>query len=116
MGWDAQGSAARAATRSAFGEVAAGRTVTYNVLAGGTLAIDGVFRRSHETVDVSPSGGAAVSAFQATLGSVDLSAIPAGVQTGDTVDVQGTRWGIQDTLEDGEGGTTLVLNDLGPLP
>lgn len=115
MGWSESAAAARAATRGSFGEKAEGRTVTFRPSAGPSLEIDGVFTRPHAAVQPS-AAGAEVSTYSATLGSVELSWFAATVTNDDKVEIRGRLWRVMDTLDDGEGGTSFVLKDLGALP
>jgi len=99
---------------ASFGEAAQGQPVPVWTLAPGrTVAADGIFDRhgSNLTFDVD---GASASIRQPRI-FVQVSAFPADAQPAQDmrVTIRGQSWAVISTREDGMGGVTVTLGDLG---
>lgn len=112
MGATSANADARRATRSAFGERAQGRTVTYRAADGTPQEIDGIFRRPSTQLEIQPSGNTALVSGMARLGALEESWFAVRPGPGCEVDVGGTKWGVVNVHDDGEGGLTLDLTEV----
>lgn len=84
-----------------------GETVTWNLSAGGTEELTGVFSETYTAVD--PDSGVAVQSVQPNL-FVKLSDLPDGYSLeNDTLTISGATYKVDESRVDGEGTTTLFL-------
>ena len=82
--------------------------IDYYPKAGGSFRINAVFDQEHEFVEASTE--ALVSAIQPRIG-VRLSDLPFRPQERDVCRIEGKRYEVVDSQEDGQGGATLLLHE-----
>ncbi|OFZ54973.1 MAG: hypothetical protein A2428_03105 [Bdellovibrionales bacterium RIFOXYC1_FULL_54_43] len=85
-----------------------GTPVSYTPNGGDEIQISGVFSNAHILVEV---GGVPQSMTAPTLG-IRLADLPAKPTKDDQITIKGLNYRITDSQEDGEGGTTLILNQV----
>lgn len=83
-----------------------GQEVTYNPAVGGAQEILGVFSKTH--IEVDPGTGAVLQTENPNL-LVKLSDLDNAPTQGDTVEIDGTTYAINEAQKDGQGGVLLFL-------
>jgi hypothetical protein len=81
-------------------------TAIWDVLAGSTVSIDGIFETGREVALSGNSSG--ISAVLPVL-TVSAQAIPDGGVQGDDLEIQGVNYRVADIQPDGSGLTRVIL-------
>lgn len=84
-----------------------GEPITYRPKAGGVYQARGIFDNEGTVFDVDTEQY--VSTTQPRLG-INLNDFPVDPKQGDTVELRGISFKVQDKREDGQGGATLFLH------
>lgn len=87
-----------------------GEPVTYRPRKGGTFAIDGIFDEAFRQVD--PDTQEVVASNNPRVG-IKLKDIPFKPEQGDEIRIRNKIYRVKDSQEDGLGGTSLLLTEVG---
>ena len=86
-----------------------GQDIDYRPKAGGSFSIQGVY--DNKFVQIDPNTEEIVASNVLTLG-VKLCDLPFEPKHGDEIRIEGVKFRVTDSQEDGHGGATLIMHRL----